>query len=48
MSPEIHLPETILGMDEPLGYKQVVGVAGVDVGNAIFIPVDGDFIPQVG
>ncbi len=31
--PEIHLPETVLGMDVTLGEKEVVGGGGVDVGN---------------
>jgi hypothetical protein len=40
--PELHLPEAILRVGVPLGEEQVVGVAGVDVGDAPAIADDGD------
>ena len=40
MTPKIHLPETVLGMDVTLGEEQVVGGLGIDIGDAVAIPVD--------
>ena len=38
---ELHLPETILGVDVPLGEEEIVGVGGIDVGDAPTIADDG-------
>ena len=46
MPPEVHLPETVLGMDVALGKEQVVMGGCVDLGNPIGVPVDLDLSIQ--
>jgi hypothetical protein len=40
VAPEVHLPESILGMNVTLGEKQIMCAAGVDVRNAKFVTED--------
>ncbi len=46
--PELHLPEPILRVNEPLGKEQVVLVGGIDVGDSQRIAVDLDRLLQAG
>ena len=48
VTPEVHLPEPILGMDVALGEEEVVLVARIDMGNAVVISNDLDITGQTG
>ncbi len=45
---KLHLPEAILRVYESLRHEEIVGVRGVDVGDAISVPVDFDGFLQSG
>ena len=48
VTPEVHLPEPVLGMDVALGEEEVVLVAGIDMGNAVGVPHDLDLTGKTG
>ena len=40
VTPDVHLPETVLGVDVSQGEEQVMRVGGVNVRDAVLVPVD--------
>jgi hypothetical protein len=46
MTPEVHLPEPVLGVDITLGEEQIMSRLGVDVWDSIGIPYHFDLCVQ--
>ncbi|CAB4874445.1 unannotated protein [freshwater metagenome] len=42
MAADVHLPESILRMDEPLSEEQIVEVVGIELRDAEAVAQDGD------